>query len=140
MTRLLPLILSAPHLRILGHEPVSAYNGEQALKISNQQAPDIILLDMMMPGIDGLETLRRLRRTPGLEHIPVIVVSAGQEFDLEFRVQQAGGAVVLPKPISMDRLQAKIDECLAMSETDGKTIVVLKAIKPARSCSSKLCG
>jgi CheY-like chemotaxis protein len=99
-------------LRILGHEPISAYNGEQALERTSQSSPDIILLDMMMPGIDGLETLRRLRKTPGLEEIPVIVVSAGQEFDLEDRIREAGGAVLLPKPISMDQLQAKIDDCL----------------------------
>jgi CheY-like chemotaxis protein len=99
-------------LRILGHEPVSSYNGEQALDLIAQNPPDIILLDMMMPGIDGLETLRRLRTSPGLEHIPVIVVSAGREFDLEDRVREAGGAVLLPKPISMDQLQQKIDECL----------------------------
>jgi CheY-like chemotaxis protein len=99
-------------LRILGHEPISAYNGEQALEVTTESTPDIILLDLMMPGIDGLETLRRLRQTPGLEDIPVIVVSAGQEFDLEDRVREAGGAVLLPKPISMDQLQAKIDDCL----------------------------
>ena len=104
--------LISASLRLLGHEPISAYNGEQALDLLAQQSPDIVLLDMMMPGIDGLETLRRLRNTPGLEGVPVIVVSAGQEFDLEERVQEAGGAVLLPKPISMDQLQAKIDDCL----------------------------
>lgn len=104
--------LISTSLRILGHEPISAYNGEQALALLVKHKPDIVLLDMMMPGIDGLETLRRLRRTAGLDQVPVIVVSAGQEFDLEDRVRQAGGAVLLPKPISMDQLQAKIDKCL----------------------------
>ncbi|TFH36241.1 MAG: response regulator [Anaerolineales bacterium] len=104
-------LLSAT-LRILGHEPISAYNGEQALDLIAVHNPDIILLDMMMPGITGLETLRRLRTTPGLGQIPVIVVSAGQEFDLKDRLQEAGGAVLLPKPTSMDQLQQKIDECL----------------------------
>ncbi len=99
-------------LKLLGHEPLSAYNGEQALNLVIDQPPDIILLDMMMPGIDGLETLRRLRRKPGFENIPVIVVSAGQEFDLEDRLQEAGGAVLLPKPISMDQLQSTIDHFL----------------------------
>ena len=99
-------------LRLLGHEPISSYNGEQALALIAQHPPDLILLDLMMPGIDGLETLRRLRTSPGLEHIPVIVVSAGREFDLEDRLREVGGAVLLPKPISMDQLQLKIDECL----------------------------
>jgi len=99
-------------LRLLGHEPISSYNGEQALALIAHHPPDIILLDMMMPGIDGLETLRRLRTSPGLEHLPVIVVSAGREFDLEDRLREVGGAVLLPKPISMDQLQLKIDECL----------------------------
>lgn len=104
--------LISASLRLLGHEPISAYNGEQALELLAEHEPDLVLLDMMMPGIDGLETLRRLRKTAGLEHVPVIVVSAGQEFDLNDRVQKAGGAVVLPKPISLDQLGAKIDECL----------------------------
>lgn len=104
--------LISASLRLLGHEPISAYNGEQALELVRLHQPDIVLLDMMMPGIDGLETLRRLRQTEGLDRIPVIVVSAGQQFDLEDRLQKAGGANLLPKPISMDRLQAKIDECL----------------------------
>jgi CheY-like chemotaxis protein len=104
--------LISASLRLLGHEPISAYNGEQALELLAEQQPDIVLLDMMMPGIDGLETLRRLRKTDGLDQVPVIVVSAGQEFDLEDRVREAGGAVLLPKPISMDQLQAMIDECL----------------------------
>ncbi len=104
--------LISASLRLLGHEPISAYNGEQALELLADHQPDVILLDMMMPGIDGLETLRRLRQTAGLDQVPVIVVSAGQEFDLQDRLQQAGGAALLPKPISMDQLQAKIDECL----------------------------
>ncbi len=70
--------LISASLRLLGHEPISAYNGEQALELLAEHEPDIVLLDMMMPGIDGLETLRRLRKTAGLEHVPVIVVSAGQ--------------------------------------------------------------
>lgn len=99
-------------LKLLGHEPFPAYNGEQALNLLIDQPPDIILLDIMMPGIDGLETLRRLRKKPGFENIPVIVVSAGQEFDLEDRLQEAGGAVLLPKPISMEQLQTTIDHFL----------------------------
>lgn len=91
-------------LSIHGYEPQSALSGEQALRLVAQRPPDLILLDMTMPGVDGLETLRRLRAMPEGGDIPVVVVTAAPELDLEERVLLAGGNATLHKPVGMDTL------------------------------------
>lgn len=91
-------------LTIHGYEPRFALSGEQALGLVAQQQPDLILLDMTMPGLDGLETLRRLREIPEGRDIPVVVVTASPELDLEERVLLAGGSATLHKPVGMDAL------------------------------------
>ncbi len=91
-------------LKIHGYEPQAALSGEQALGLVAQRQPDLILLDMSMPGLDGLETLRRLRGMPEGEDIPVVVVTAAPEIDLEERVLLAGGNATLHKPVGMDVL------------------------------------
>ena len=60
-----------------GHQVATATSGEQALKLLESVRPHVIVLDMMLPGMSGLETLAAIRRTGGLERIPVILCSAG---------------------------------------------------------------
>lgn len=60
-----------------GHQVACATSGEQALKLLENVRPHVIVLDMMLPGMSGLETLAALRKTPGLERLPVILCSAG---------------------------------------------------------------
>lgn len=91
-------------LSIHGYEPQSALSGEQALGLVAQRPPDLILLDMTMPGLDGLETLQRLRAMPEGRDIPVVVVTAAPELDLEERVLLAGGNATLHKPVGVDAL------------------------------------
>jgi CheY-like chemotaxis protein len=67
----------------------------------------------MMPGIDGYETLRRLRALPGGNQVPVIVVTASSEPDLEQRVAAAGATACLRKPVQLSVLADLIDSCLA---------------------------
>ena len=65
-----------------GHAVLVAHDGPQALARADAERPDVILLDIMMPGIDGIEVCRRLKDDPLLRSIPVIMVSArGQEAD-----------------------------------------------------------
>jgi CheY-like chemotaxis protein len=97
-------------LDLQGHQPLTAYNGEQALGKISEDPPDLILLDWMMPGLDGYQTLKRLRKMPQGARIPVIVVTASEEKDLEQRVRAAGGDGLLRKPINMDMVKAVITE------------------------------
>ena len=81
-----------------GHMPLIAHNGRQALEVVAEQCPDLMLLDLMMPDMDGMETLRRLRSMPGGHKLPVIVVSAREEEDLQ-KAMRAGGNAYLQKPV-----------------------------------------
>jgi CheY-like chemotaxis protein len=99
-------------LALFGHQPERAFSGEEALVRAGEQAPQVILLDLMMPGIDGYETLRRLREIPGMGRLPVIVVTASSEPDLEQRVAAAGGDRCLRKPVHLSTLADSIDAAL----------------------------
>lgn len=92
-----------------GHIPLTASSGKEALEVAKSEMPDIVLLDLKMPpGIDGLETLSLLRKLPNAEGLPVLIITAADEDDLESRVTQAGGNGLLKKPVDVNLLAAQI--------------------------------
>lgn len=95
---------------ILGHSPLRAEGCTQAMAHMQGAAPDLILMDLMMPEIDGYETMRRIRANEIGRHVPIVVVTASQEIDVEERVEDAGGNAVYYKPISINMLSEAIDE------------------------------
>jgi len=90
------------------HHAIPAYNGMEALDQLDAAEPDLVLLDLMMPGIDGLETLVRIRQHERHHSIPVILVTASSDESLDRRVMEAGGNGCLRKPVSMDTLDETI--------------------------------
>lgn len=97
-------------LELFGHEPLPAYDGEHALRSLAQAVPDLMLLDLMMPGMDGYETLRRIRELPGARDLPVVIVTASPDPDLEQRVSAAGGNGCLRKPVDLDLLSRTVED------------------------------
>ncbi|MFQ5518944.1 MAG: adenylate/guanylate cyclase domain-containing protein, partial [Mariprofundus sp.] len=86
-----------------------AINGEQALKLSfSEQPPDLVLLDVMMPGMDGYEVCRRLKAEPRTEGIPVIFVTAMSEVDDELKGFHAGGVDYINKPVTPSLVLSRI--------------------------------
>ena len=83
----------------LGYEVVVAEDGEQALAVVPEALPDLILLDIMMPKIDGLEVVRRLKADAALPFIPVILVTARADAKDVVAGLEAGGDDYLTKPI-----------------------------------------
>jgi adenylate cyclase len=103
-------------LRRIGHEPVDAENGREALaRLRDDAAPpiDVILLDIVMPEMDGYETLSALAADPALRHLPVIVISGVDELDSVVRCLEMGAADYLPKSVDPAILQARIASSLA---------------------------
>jgi putative two-component system response regulator len=90
------------------HFVKTAENGEDALRIADEFLPDLVLLDLMMPGIDGYETCRRLRRKPQLGHTKVFMVSARSEPEDRLLGYEAGIDDYIAKPILEEELLAKI--------------------------------
>ncbi|HMA10204.1 MAG TPA: response regulator, partial [Ramlibacter sp.] len=91
-------------LRALGHDVVSAYDGPSALELARRLRPDVVLLDLAMPGADGFETLKLLRVQPGMYKSFVIAMTGyGAEEDKQ-RTRDAGFDAHLVKPIELDSL------------------------------------
>lgn len=89
-------------------EVVVANNGEECLAVVNQVKPDVILLDVMMPALDGYETCRRLKANPETQAIPVIFLTAkAQQFEMK-RGLEVGGLGYLIKPFDPMTLQEQI--------------------------------
>jgi putative two-component system response regulator len=87
---------------------LSANNGQEAIAAATEERPDIILLDVMMPGLDGYEVCRRLKADPRTRNIPIIFVTAlGEEKD-EASAFEAGGADFLTKPVKRVVVQKRI--------------------------------
>lgn len=96
---------------IFGHEGLKAYSGEQALQVVSGQKPDIVLLDLMMPGLDGFETLRQLRAMPGIDGLPILVVTASAERNVEERAASAGATGLMRKPVDLAALREWVRRC-----------------------------
>jgi DNA-binding NarL/FixJ family response regulator len=90
-----------------------AMDGAAAMRIVDQITPDIILLDAVMPGIDGFETCRRLKRDAGLSNVPVIFMTGLAETEHIVRGLEAGGVDYVAKPVVIEEMLARIRVHLA---------------------------
>jgi DNA-binding response OmpR family regulator len=98
-------------LELLGYAVVQAVNGVEALELAREQEPALAILDVMMPGLDGLEVARQLRA--GSSRIPIILLTARiQESDVSAGLA-AGADAYLGKPFDAAALRAKVHELLA---------------------------
>lgn len=90
-----------------------ALDGASAMRIVEQITPDIVLLDAVMPGIDGFETCRRLKRVSGLDNVPVIFMTGLADTEHIVRGLEAGGVDYVTKPIAIAEMLARIKVHLA---------------------------
>ncbi|HYL80387.1 MAG TPA: response regulator [Candidatus Acidoferrum sp.] len=100
-------------LEMAGHSVIVAGDGESALACAKDDPPDCILLDVMMPGLDGYQTCEALKADPALARIPVLLVSATTDLRVVDRAEQVGAAGVLPKPVPTEELQHAVALALA---------------------------
>ena len=96
----------------LGYSTVSAQNGQEALEIVAAQPPDLVLLDVMMPILDGFEVLSRLKSSAATIDIPVIVISAMSDIGSVVKGIEQGAEDYLPKPFDSVLLAARVGACL----------------------------
>ena len=99
-------------LAIHGYEILMADNGEEALALVREQQPDLILLDVMMPKMDGFEVCRRLRADPALPFMPIILVTARADSKDIVAGLEAGGDEYLTKPVDQAALVARVKSML----------------------------
>ncbi len=111
------LLLTALALRERGFNLVEASGGEQALELLRNWTPDIIVLDAMMPGLDGFDTCRRLRRTPGFENVPVLMLTGLEDDASITRAYQAGATDFFVKATQWSLLAGRLHYLLRASRT-----------------------
>jgi len=95
-------------LEIEGYQVISTRNGEDAVQIALREPPHLILLDIMLPGIDGYEVIRRLRNHPKTMHIPIIVLSALGDTDNKVRAFEWDADDFITKPFDTDELLSRM--------------------------------
>ena len=97
------------NLSMEGHEIIMAENGKIGIETAKKESPDLILLDVMMPVMNGIETVTNLKKEPITKNIPVFMLSAkGQMEDLDTAFD-AGADNYITKPFDIDKLNAKIE-------------------------------
>lgn len=112
-------VLLTRRLRPAGHEILTAEDAEQGLELARAEQPDLILMDVGLPGMDGWEATRQLKADPETAKIPVIALTAhAMEGDREKSVE-AGCNDYETKPIDFPRLIAKVDALLAAVGEEG---------------------
>jgi DNA-binding response OmpR family regulator len=100
-------------LRGNGYEVVTAMDGTQAVMRAHREKPDLILLDIMMPGGDGFNVCDKLRLSANTSSIPIIVLSASEQIGIPTRARQAGACCFLKKPFDVDDLMARVGKALS---------------------------
>jgi CheY-like chemotaxis protein len=100
-------------LELEGYEVTLAVNGAEALELTRSAAPDLILMDVAMPVMDGYEAIRRLRADEATRALPVIALTAHAQADEKGRALEVGATEYESKPIDMPRLLDKIAALLA---------------------------
>ena len=94
----------------MGHEPVKAYSGKHAINIVATKPPNLVLLDFMMPGINGVETLRNIRDLPSGKSLPIFIITASQDKSVEERARSIGATGFLKKPFDLNTVKGLIEE------------------------------
>ena len=121
-------------IKNLGYEPLEALNGMDALKLAHENPPNLIILDVMMPGLDGFEVARSLRRHPETALIPILMYTAKSQVEDKLTGYESGVDIYLTKPVHSVELTATIKALLlqkrsreAAFEDKGYTVGVIGA-------------
>ncbi|WP_425457812.1 response regulator [Arenimonas fontis] len=104
--------LLARMLRQNGYHVLEAGSAEEALEIARVETPELIFLDIVLPGMDGFACLRQLRRDPYTRDIPVIMISGNEQATEQFYVQRIGADDFMKKPFSRAEVFARIERLL----------------------------
>lgn len=123
-----------------GYSSETAVSGEQALEMltANPQRYDIVLLDIMMPGLNGYEVLERMKKDASLSHIPVIMVSAMDEVDSVVKCIELGAEDYLTKPVNAVLLEARLRPTLERKRTRDSERAYIKRIEAEKRRADEL--
>ena len=125
-------------LNTLGHAVEAVADGESALERVRLGGFDLIILDLLMPGMDGYEVLSRLKQDPEMRHVPVLVVSGYTEVDGVVRCIQMGAEDYLTKPFNAVLLQARIGACIEKKRLRDQELEAVRKLGDEKANSDRL--
>jgi len=125
-------------LKMEGHTVAMAENGRQALEMIQTAPFDLVLLDIMMPEIDGYQVLQMLKAEPDYRHIPVIVISAVEETEGAIRCINLGAEDYLPKPFDLVLLRARINASLEKKRLRDQEIQYLHQVSRLTTAAAEV--
>jgi len=131
-------MLITTHLEEQGHRVEMAENGRQAVEMLHQRSFDVVLLDLIMPEMDGFQVLEHMKADSQLRHVPVIVISAVDEMDSVVRCIEMGAMDHLLKPFDTVFLRARINASLAQKHLHDLEQAYIEQINAERKKSENL--
>lgn len=99
-----------------GYKVLEARSGREAMQLARKEQPDLILLDILMPGLDGYETCRQIKTNPATRHIAIIVLTALGDPLARYKAQKAGADDYVAKPVTTDELHEQVKRLLHRQE------------------------
>jgi class 3 adenylate cyclase len=130
--------LLADQIKRQGHTVTIAENGRQALKMVRSQPFDLLLLDIMMPELDGYGVLSQLKADPDMRHLPVVVISAVDDLDSVVRCIELGADDYMFKPFNKVLLRARVSACLEKKRLRDQEQAYLQVIQAEQQKSERL--
>lgn len=131
-----------------GYSVITAHNGTEGMNRLQADRPDIVILDKVMPDIDGFEVARRLRREPGFAHIPIVILTGASQLGDKLDAFNAGADDYLTKPFEIDELAARLAALLRRAEAfkaaqtqtldtiDAARLIAVHSLRGGIGCSS----
>ena len=98
--------------KVGGYEVVQAFDGDEGMKKAAAEKPDLVLVDIMMPKMDGHQFIINMKKDPALSSIPIIVLTASVSLDLVAKALKSGAAGYILKPFDPNKLMEKVKEAL----------------------------
>jgi len=112
----LNVAIVADYLASSGYEVLTAFNGEEGLRAAQDSSPDVILLDVVMPGINGFTVCRKLKEADATRHIPVVMLTALTDRNSRHEGLEAGAIDFLNKPVDMIELNIRLRNVIELKE------------------------
>jgi DNA-binding response OmpR family regulator len=122
----------ARHLQREGFVPIEANSGAQCLKLVQENEVDVILLDLMMPDMDGFQVVRELRNNPVTAEIPVIMITARDDLDARAEGMRLGVSDFLAKPVFRRQLASRVRAQLEVVETARNATAAMDRLDAAK--------
>ena len=121
-------LVATGHLESAGYEVVSVGSGEDALELLGKEKVDLIVLDVLMPGLGGFETCKRIRATPSIADTPVLFLTALGDREATTPALEAGGDDLLPKPFHRSELMLRARALIRQRQTNAELKQALRVL------------